>query len=64
MIFREGEWAFRRIDGTYGMVVCDKVCLTLRCTSLIGVSVPWLMKLLSREFMTTEFLLEDLSLGR
>ena len=64
MIFREGEWAFRRIDGTYCMVVCDKVCLALGSTSLTGVSVPWLMKLLSREFMTIEFLLEDLSLGR
>ena len=53
-----------------GMIVCDKVCLgevsicSLLEADQIKVNLPWLMKLLGRGFMTTEFLLEDLFLGR
>lgn len=51
-----------------GMIIYDKVCCVwceLAVPSpVIQVSNPWLMKLQARAFMTVEFLLEDLSLGR
>lgn len=38
-------------------------CSFLVFSSVVRVNLPWLTKIPSREFMTNEFLLEDLSLG-
>ena len=38
-------------------------CQLLVSSSVVRVNLPWLMKIPSWEFMTIEFLLEDLSLG-
>ena len=51
-----------------GMIVCDKVYLSVVSTSTFlfcgRVNFPCLMKFPGREFTTIEFLLEDLSLRR
>lgn len=66
MIFRKGEGALRRIDGRYDSVTClvGVWCGLLVSSPAMRVSLLWLMRLPHRELMTTELLLEDLSLGR
>lgn len=74
IIFRKNEWAYSKIGplnpgvGQGLMITCDKVVWVwyrlLVSSPVIRVSLPWLMRLPKRGFMTTEFLLEGLSLGR
>ena len=47
----DGDWVCLDMLGTSGLLSCDKSQFSL-------------MKLFRKESMTTEFLLEDLSLGR
>lgn len=47
-----------------GMIGCDEVCLSLLVSSVIRINLLWLMKFQGKGFMTSEFLLGVLSLGR
>ena len=55
------SWVLRRIDFRYD---CGKVCLDVVSPSDVLSCGPWSVKLLGMESLTTEFLLEGLSLGR
>lgn len=66
MIFREDEWALGGIDGRSdslqpGLSGCG---VDFQSPPVGRVSLPWLMKLPRRRFVTAEFLLEAPSLGR